>query len=569
MSSSESETYSHSSSSEVIYMTPCEKKYHERNMMKDKNAKAKYIESLNVDTYHLETCTISYKPRLIEVPSKDYPDIDSAVRKLERYHGGYVIHLKAGEHTLTERICDRVDILSIVGDCNPLAGVPFIQRCSIQAPELGLGIVVPPVLRQVRFCRGSECCLPGATAAGHYELRIGSRSIEVRGHGANPNFCNLCPGTRVGFFNRSGVISYANITRTSNNIINFDRNIPLQGTINNGESIVNGGEGFFIVPNVMLRIGLDESTIKSDILLKLVGLYIDSPNIFIIGPSGKTIIRRCVFAGDVIFQGQFDLDCPNIYLGTLLSWPGSSCTAYNQSFIGSNGHLEDLGKSGWIYSNFISCVHGVELKNGGISNFYGSEFINCCLALSASVGSVACIEACRFCRNLYATLATYGSVINSIPLSGTQETVEEAPWFIRNLITMLAYANSQIIAPNAQGYRNFIPFVIDGRVFTTIESNPVGTFYQFHSSIVILPNPLVPEPTELGCVDADSLPGNMDDIRAIDLTSADAIAVTSPSFIERITDDADIDISAQETIRRFLADQNGNGRRLRYFIEIS
>ena len=549
-----------STSDDTIIMTDCQ------NRLQTLKGTRKVKE---ITAYSVDTCLIRYKPRLLEVPSAEYPCLDAAVAVLEKNAGGYVIQLGPGSHNLSHSICGIVDNLTIMGDCNPFVGVPFIQRCRTVLLEEG-GITIPPDRTEFPFCHSLHSSCVGI---GPFDLTItGGRTVRVTGVGRDPDFSGLCPDTRIIFFRRDGVLHERLIAAVDGNSITFHDGVPLT-TIDRNRG-VEGGNGFFIAPNVALTSAQTFLSIEVQGNLKIIGVELRVPHLFILdAPGGYVELSHCHIANNVTIQGDYRFNDPNVYTGLVFLWPASTGEAMHQAIVSANGHLQaDTCKGIWKYCHFAATIHAAEVQNGAQINFLGSEFVRNCLALSVSTGSQATIYSTVFCGNIYAILARYMSTITSelITIPGLDLTdVLEGPWFIENIIAMIASYNAFIIVPNVRGYRNFIPFIIDAKLFTTIESNPVGTIYHWNSMILFLPNPFAPDPRGLGCVDQSNVPGGTS-VSGVTLTSANVFGVTSPSFIQSIVGDTNDIVTADETLERLVIDSNTTAtaeqRRLRFFV---
>lgn len=151
------------------------------------------------------------------------------------------------------------------------------------------------------------------------------------------------------------------------------------------------------------------------------------------------------------------------------------------------------------------------------------------MAVSATMGSDVGLTGASFCHNTYALILTYqaraGAVVAQIPGLQTSQ-VTAGPWFVGNTVMIVASYNSYAILPLTGGTANIIPFVIDGKVYTTLESNPVGNINQLHSMVIISRNPFAPDTSVLGC---DRLLG-----LSSSLNRVDAWSVTTMSTINDI-----------------------------------
>lgn len=149
-----------------------------------------------------------------------------------------------------------------------------------------------------------------------------------------------------------------------------------------------------------------------------------------------------------------------------------------------------------------------------------------------------------FCHNNYGLILTYqaraGGVVAQIPGLTTSQ-VTAGPWFVENSVMVVAYYSSYAILPLTGGTANIIPFVIDGKVYTSLESNPIGNINQLHSMVIISRNPFAPDTSTLGC---DRLLGLVSSLNRVD-----SWGVTSMSFVNDVINVQNaLNVNADQTI---------------------
>lgn len=551
----------------------------------------KVIETLALDTYSLDTDIIRYKPRLINVPSEEYKTLDDAMCALKPRSGGYVIKLNPRPdrtpHLLTKEICDNVDYLSIIGDENPFAGVSYIQRCNkVINTETGV-ISLPPVNNPVYLpcnncstfsntkcssctayedelvgpsgCRrhktkrdDCEECGPPTRAVygkGPFDIDINDNVISVRsirdGIENQPDFSCIPPGTRIMFITdvidsntNTSIFRTAVIQRVRSNSLVVSEQVAsvfINRTNSiNGTSTLVAGAGFVFLPNVAVTIEGRNFNLSAQerLYIKGVALNAISPLFYVNSPGGVVELANCHIVNNICFRGRYLLKAPNIYTGLALLWPASTGEAYCQTFYGLRAHLQAISCTGlWDFCNFVFSSHAVEALHGAVIDLSNCFFISCCMAVSSTMGSVVGLTGAVFCHNTFAIILTYqgkaGAVVAQIPgLDVSQITA--GPWFVNNTVMIVAAYASYAILPLTGGTGNVVPFVIDGKVYITLESNPVGNINQLHSMIIISRNPFAPDTSTLGC---DRLLGIVST-----LNSVDAWSITSMSSINTIVD---------------------------------
>lgn len=551
-----------------------------------RSRRTKVVEALSVDTYSLDTDIIRWKPRLINVPSEEYKTLDDAVCALKPRSGGYVIKLHPRPdnrtHELTKEVCGSIDHLSIIGDENPFAGVSYIQRCNrtISTGNNNQVISLPPVNNPIyipcnncstysntecKNCTAYEDELVGPNPCHKHKIRddkcrsCGPPTIAVYGRGPfdidindnvisvtsiragmdnQPDFSCVPPGTRIMFITDviDGGPRVAVVERARGNSITIaetKQSLYINRTnATTGRSTLVAGAGFVFLPNVAVTIRGRNFNLSAQERLFIKGVSLDaiSPLFFVHSPGGVVELANCHIVSNICYRGRYLLKAPNIYTGLALLWAASTGEAYCQTFYGLRAHLQAISAMGlWDNCYFVFSSHAVEALHGSVLDLSNSYFISCCMALSATMGSDVGLTGASFCHNTYALILTYqaraGAVVAQIP--GLQVSqVTAGPWFVGNTVMIVASYNSYAILPLTGGTANIIPFVIDGKVYTTLESNPVGNINQLHSMVIISRNPFAPDTSVLGC---DRLLG-----LSSSLNRVDAWSVTTMSTINDI-----------------------------------
>lgn len=523
--------------------------------------KVRILQSYALDTYNLK-----YRPRVLEVPSKEYCTLDDALASLQENAGGYIIKLRPdGEYTMNASLCRTVDDLVIEGDCDPFAGMIYSRRCLV---EDGNNLTPPPV-QPFPLCRSRYSSILGR---GPFDLVVNGSSIIVYGLSArgerdqnnDPCFDNICK-RRVIMFSARGELIEAEATGRGNTIT-VNRNVPFTD-IEQGPSPPGtyepyrrrcSGFGFFFPPSVVIR-GANNTSLNTLDSVKIIGVQLDLGPLFFFGAlNGAAVLSNCWISNNVAFFSNVFCENPNVWTGLCYMLPAARGTMNNQAFVGPFAHLTvDASLINVNYSLFASAIHAVDCVNGGTLHMLGCEIVNCCLALSAYQGATVSIPDCRFCCNLYALYAAYQSRITSNPVSvpGQDATrVYASPWFIHNVILFIAAMNSFIIIPNARMRGNLIPGLIDGEVFTTLESIHIDFIGQKGSAFVYLPSASTPNPPGLGCATALSIPGALTEAYLANLVNANSWAVVTGSFIHSIVGESDVSVTAAESLGRLAAD---------------
>ena len=359
------------------------------------------ISPKSVTTHEVDTCLLSYKPRLIQVPSDKYPTLDSAVDCLEERKGGYVIVLKPGCHTLTKTICNTVDDLTIIGDCSPFVGTAFIHSCRdrrIDTPQADLEL----------FC-GSNVVSShekgeDPTGLGPSQLFISGRQITVQG-ARNPDFSSVCPGQKVVMILADGSLATTTILKSAGNTLTFAEMALSSPAVR--------GEGFFLVPNVAIvnnnipvKISTSDSLIIHGVVLGIPGQY---------GSLGGFSLENCVVTAPIAIIQYYNFQSANVYLNFTRLASSSNGEALFQTFAGFNARLfgETISASSWKFSIFTSCRNGCTFENGSAVMLFGSDWINCLVGLLLRAQSFANVQTCYFCNNQHAIVAAYRSTFSS------------------------------------------------------------------------------------------------------------------------------------------------------------
>ena len=430
-------------------------------------------------TYEIDSCLISYKPRLITVPSERYKTLDDVLCKLEPYKGGYVILLKEGIHCISANICESVDNLHFIGDCMDHLGRVFVNGCRNEP------VPVHSVCLNVRYAKNGE-----------FEVTAQGRKITVSTiDGDNgPDFSNVCPGRRVGIIRCDGTILETEVESVCGNTI-FIKDEP------GFSSPLALGEGFFFCPNVILKSNNVDLKIFTTGQLIYEGLEIQIPFPFATGTRGLYMdIRRCLIY-NIHITGIYKITSPNIYLGLAILTSGSNGNAYLQHFVGREARLvaNTNASSSWELSTFVSTINGAKLINGAIVNFFGSDFINNCLGLQTHAGSNANIQGCCFISNKFALNAFYNSVVSSYHIDGDPEEPFR-PIFTNNFVAINVGYGSYAVIPNSIIINNTHAFILDASIRSNIETNPASSYGTYYSIIINIFNPLAPDKlTNIAC----------------------------------------------------------------------
>lgn len=500
----------------------------------------------NLVAYSVDTKNLKYAPRLLKIGSQEWPTLDHAFKHIKANHGGYVLELCRPhyEYSFSESLCENdVDDLMIIGDPNPFAGVAYTNYYKLDTIDGNEILNIQEVNETITYipytkcgggngnkCGDSLLCKDVNPQTAYYGkgpfriLYVGNGTFTVnsiRGDSYNPDFSCIPKGTGVALIanavpvtSATGLI-HGRVVRGINNTITIEMSNDLNGNVINIDVITrktakNGeiepGNGFVFLPDRTIVATKPNATIQTLKSLKIIGVNIrnkNQPCTFLHCVNGSVVLNNCHGAGPIAIRGNFYFDAPNFYTNTLVIWDTARGEAYCQTFFGQYAHLQAQPGSNsiWNMCNFIYCASAAEAIGSDIS-FPNSSFINCCMAFSATGGSRASLPNTTFANNNYAIVAIYNSDVFSITanIPGTStEQLPAGPWFLNNLVMIIAYFSSHVILPTTGGANNVVPFIIDGKVYTTIESNPVGNYNQNYSVVNIFPNPFTPNPRLLGC----------------------------------------------------------------------
>lgn len=429
--------------------------------------------------YDVDTCHLSYKPRLLYVDpcSKSceenvFKTLDEALCHTYKYHGGYVIKLSPGTHKLRTNLLERVDNLTIIGDTNPLAGVPFING---QRLEKELINVVPHY--DIRIGKGP------------YRVTVNAHKIKVYGE-CNPDFSCLCEGYRVGFVFSSreegaGEIRNFKIKCARGNTITLDENFGLSRPL-------FVGEGFFIYPNTAIETSCPQKIFVTNIL-EFAGIYFNVANPFAVGAGIYTRYRNCVIDGTIYQEYVVNTSIPNVIIGTFIFSGSATGVMAFQGILGKRGRIVSDGSVGGdiLACTFSLCELGAGIFNGGKSHFHSCDFFLNEGALRVTSGSVVHIPGCFFIDNIVAVNAFYNSTISSKAGARYGLThLGDAPRFINNRLTFGAewgtfYNVANLILEKPEEYTYLR---IDGRIRQNPNENPDDSLGNAGSFVADKPN---------------------------------------------------------------------------------
>ena len=429
--------------------------------------------------YDVDTCHISYKPRLLFVDSHAktcqdnvFRSLDEALRNTYKYHGGYVIKLSRGTHKLKYNVLERVDNLTIIGDTNPLVGVPFING---QRLDKTLIDYVPHY--DIRIGKGP------------YRVTINSRKLKVCGE-CNPDFSSLCEGDRIGFV-------FSDKEEGFGEIKNFTIKSAKGNTITLGEEFGFSrplfiGEGFFVYPNTAIETDCPQRIFVTGIL-EFAGIFFNVVNPFSVGAGIYTRYRNCLIDGSIYQEYTINCSIPNVIIGTFI-WAGN-CTG-TMAFIGVLGWkgrlIYDGNPGGTVWSSTFSlCELGAGVFNGAKCHFDSCDFFLNDGALRVSTGSIAHVPGSHFRDNIVAINAFYNSTISSkAGLRYGLSILGDAPRFINNRLTFGAewgtffnVANLILEKPVQYDYIR-----LDGRIRKNPSENPDDSLGNAGSFIADKPN---------------------------------------------------------------------------------
>ncbi|MEM5804214.1 MAG: hypothetical protein QW350_05775 [Candidatus Aenigmatarchaeota archaeon] len=433
-------------------------------------------------TYDLDTCIIQYRPRLINVPSPGIPDIDCAIKCLEQRKGGYVIKLCPGTHILTKSIIENTDDLVILGDPCPFAGMAYTSG----------------IRRNPDYIRGSLGEDFGMLGQGPFILTASGSKITVQGI-KDPDFSCISWQRRfVTFFKRDGSLSQGVVTAVDKNSLVFDQII--------GSGILPPGEGFFFNPNVTLKFQGERQSILPSNRLHIDGITLEGTH-FVLGSLGSYFnITRCITTPKsfLVIQGRFNIMRPNTFTGIVHLRSGAIGSAQGQNFVGKESSLEVDGCLGctWTLGVFASTRLAARIYNGSNVNLHGNQFINNGIGLFCGFGSTSIIYACVFFANKWGVMCNYNSIVTNCT-NNFLKSIHPPPLFKQNVYALEACYNSHIIIPKACFVKNEKHAIIDGKVYVTSASIPVGIYSPKLSIIVDVNNPFDINPSDTKIVEGD------------------------------------------------------------------
>ncbi len=525
---------------------------------KERLEECKDLEVRTVKSYALDTLNLSFRKRILEVPSCDYPTIDKALRSLQLNAGGYVIKLlPETRHEITGRLCYTVDDLIIQGDCDKFAGKCYVSRCAWR-PSRPRPVEPYPVCQYLRSKRtgigwsyhitwhGSTITVEGLDHEGRHDCKL------------DPCFDSIGGCRPVVLFGPKGDMVRTEAKGEGNSIIvgalpPYPDPIPsnLEGDF---LPYIHrcGAYGFYFPPNVVLTTSVGDLSMAVTNSLRIEGCVLAMKELYqFSATNGAVMLGGCVIDGSLAFvRGNVECVDSNVWINGTCYLGAITAQFFHQYMIGANAHLTvDAGVVAWYYGNFISNIHGCDATNGGTLTLLGSEFSNNCIAVTSQFGSTVAVPDCRFCCNYYCLFATYNSNITSQPIQvpGYDLTrVFQAPWFINNVILVVVSMQSFIIIPNLQQRHNLLVGVIDGRMHTTFESVALDMIGQRGSCFQYLPSPTTP--SGLGCRTSASIPGNYIPLPTFRLLEADAWAVVSGAFVEALVGRDGQSVKAIQTI---------------------
>lgn len=555
----------------------------------DRDEEFRSIKAYSVDTY-----LINYSPRLLVVPSEEYPDLQCALDSIKPRHGGYIIELIDPQviYTIDKPIQDdQIDYLTIRGRPgngidNPFNGRAYTQRVSHRARIDDNGNsyeVTLPIEPLHRFIPSEGCsssppdgCRPGlgveTFGQGPYDVQLNGNTFTVRSHqGRDPCFDCVPEGSTIALITSdaslsqysegrdtrpSDIIEYATVVRASGNQLTVNATgagmSSLRPRVSTEYRHLEHGTGFAFVSDIKIEVLNEGISLEVMDYLSFENVELDAPAMFYIHATRGTVtLRNCWVSNNLVIRGRYLLKIPNIFTGLVILWPASDGEAYCQTFFSFPARLQAITCVGlWSYCHFLNMAHGTELMHGANINFTGTEFVRCCLAISAQCRSNVVLTNVILAHCRCALMLTYdsmGSSINvSIPGAPTEELLL-GPWFFFNVFMVVTYRNSDFIGPMTNGVHNLIPFIIDGKVYTTVESNSLMNIGSFNSMALVVANPFVPEPKRFGCT-------TVEDLRDFDLL--DAWGVASPGYVAEMSRrEGEFVVRAQETIDKIQGDE--------------
>jgi hypothetical protein len=431
--------------------------------------------------YQVTAEHIKYKPRVINIPSSKYSNINEAVKKLKERRGGFVLRLKPGVHILTKDIIETVDDLFIIGDHCPFAGMGYFP-----------GINEQNLLTLKNL---------GPLGQGPFTLTASNNKIIVRGV-KNPDFSFFnCERRSATFVSKDGKLKQVLITGADKNDIFFDQTV--------GTGVLGPGEGFFINPNVVLKVQTNNQQILPKNNLHICGLVINAP-LFTLGSLGGYMnITNCVITKESFLniKGTYRIKGPNVFAGNVYITGGSVGNCENFFIVGEEGYLEadNAANSVWSHGYFVSNSIGAKVINGSSITLSNDHFVNNCIGIFTSFGSTATIYGSVFVANKFGVISYYNSTITNAT-NNILKGINTPPIFKNNVYAMTAGNGSYIIVPKAAFIQNTNHAIIENKLFT-LPNIQVG-IYVGSSMIVDTVNPFDIMPADVKCTKGDTIQQN-------------------------------------------------------------
>jgi hypothetical protein len=423
--------------------------------------------------YKVSTEHIKYKPITIKIPSSKFSNINEAVKKLKERRGGYILKLEPGVHIITKDIIEKVDDLYIVGDHCPFAGMGYFP-----------GINDQDLLTLKNL---------GPLGQGPFTLTASGNKIIVKGV-KNPDFSFFnCERRSATFVGKDGTLKQVLITGADKNDIFFDQVM--------GTSVLGPGEGFFINPNVVLKVQANNQQILPKHNLHICGLVINAP-LFTLGSMGGYLnMTNCVITKESFLnlKGTYRIRGPNVFAGNVYITGGSLGNCENFFIVGHGGHLEadNAANSVWSHGFFISNSVGARVTNGSSITLSKNHFVNNCIGIFTSFGSTATIYGSVFLSNKFGVISYYNSTITNAT-NNTLKGANPPPIFKNNVYAMTAGNGSYIVIPKAAFIQNANHAIIENKVFT-LPNIQVGV-HVGSSMVVDTVNPFDIMPADIKCI---------------------------------------------------------------------
>lgn len=438
-----------------------------------------------LEAYSINTCLISYMPRLIHV-DKCFEDkecdefrfncLDSALSSLRQNAGGYVIRLGRGTYRLNTDVCLGTDYLSIIGDTSPVKGVPFING---QRFYTGLIETIP----RYNYRMGK----------GPYRVMATGAKIRVCGSdGCDPDFSTVCEGDKIGFLfaNRvaeTGEIIEYTVVCAKGNVITVDSSFGLNRELFEGE-------GFYIYPHTRIETGCPRK-IFTTMRLEYAGINFCLGSVFATGAGTYMTMRNCVVSGNIFFlRGAIITSIPNVIISTFLfSDTGYGLMVY-QGVLGPEASIAFDGNPGASVNGsvFSLCRVGGAVINGGTAHFGSSDFFLNETAIRASSGANVHIPGAHFKENIIAVNGFYNSSISSEAgqIVGLENIIGGSPLFVKNRLTIGAEWGTFVNVSNIELVKlEGDPYVrLDGRLRPTVSDNPNDSLGNAGSFVADRPN---------------------------------------------------------------------------------